>query len=129
MGPDDSIGAHRAMLDIRQVHRSALAMEHAVAAPEQFRHGRRHRRAASERVAMAAIGAEGVVISPHRDGVASGDRLLTESEVARAAYEVLEEQLVGALLEIAELDHQLIEPQPRRAVDVSDLGLFYLGAQ
>src|SRR5437762_8945713 len=99
------------MLDIRQVHRSALAMEHAVAATEQFGHGGRHRRTASERVAMAAIGAEGVVIGSHRDGVASRDCLLTEGEVARAAHEVLEKQLVGALLEIAQLDHQLIEPQ------------------
>src|SRR2546423_5265712 len=129
MGSDDRIGAHRAMLDIRQVHRSALAMEHAVAATKQFGHGGRHRRAASEGVAMAAIGTEGVVIGSHRHGVARGDRLLTQRDVAGAAYQVLEGRLASALLEIAQLDHQLIESQPRRAVDLSGLGLLYLGAQ
>src|SRR2546423_14293525 len=98
MGSDDRVGAHRAMLDIRQVHRSALAMEHAVAATKQFGHGGRHRCAASECVAMAAIGAEGVVIGSHRHGVAPGDRLLTEREGAGAAYQGLAEQIVGALL-------------------------------
>src|SRR5229473_115211 len=88
-------------------------------ASEPFRHGGSHGRAAGEGMAVAAIGAEGVVVGAHRDGIAGGDRLLTECEVAGAAHQVLEEQLIGALLEIAQLDHQLIEAQPRRAVDVS----------
>ena len=78
---------------------------------------------------VAPIGAERVVIGAHRHGIARGDRLLTKRQVAGAAYQVLEEQLVGALLEIAQLDHQLIEPQPRRAVDLSGRRFFDPGAQ
>jgi hypothetical protein len=53
----------------------------------------------------------------------------TEREVAGAAHEVLEKQLVGALFEIAQFDHQLIEPQPRRTVDVRGGRFFDPGAQ
>ncbi len=72
-----------------------------VAAAEQLGEDRRHRHAPGERVVVAAVGAERVVVLAHRRGDAGRDRLLADAEVGRAADQALEEQLLGADLEAA----------------------------
>ena len=77
----------------------------------------RHRHAADQRVVVAAIGAERVVLRAHRRAEARGDGLLAERQVARALDEVLHEQVVGALLEHAALLHRAVKLQPRFGAD------------
>ena len=71
---------------------------------------------------VAAVGAERPVVGAHRDAEAGGDRFLAEREMARALDEVLEEEIVRALLAVAQLELLAIELEPRLAADV-DLGL------
>src|SRR3984893_9405980 len=66
---------------------------------------------------MAAIRAERVVVRLHCDRIAGGDRLLSQREVTCAPDEVFHEEVVGALFEQPELDHQLVEAQARRLID------------
>jgi hypothetical protein len=53
---------------------------------------------------VAAIGAEREIAGLHRGGEAGGHRLLAEREVARALHQVLQEEIEGALLTLADLD-------------------------
>src|SRR6476646_442417 len=100
------------MRHVGQMHRAAFAMKHAVGAAEQLAHRRRHGRTTRERVRVAAIRAERVVVLTHGDGKAGRNRLLSEGQVARALDQVLQEEVIRALLEIAQLDHELIEAEP-----------------
>jgi hypothetical protein len=84
MRADDGVGAHRAVLDARQVHRAALALEEPAFAAHQFPEDAGHRGAARERMVMAAVGAEAVVVRPQGDREPGRDRLLAERQVARA---------------------------------------------
>ena len=68
---------------------------------------------ASPRSIRGAIG--GSPTEPDRCCV---DRLLPEREMARSLDEVLQEQIVGPLLAVAQLDLQPVEFQPRLAPDV-----------
>ena len=104
MSSDDGVGAHRAVLDAGEVHRAALSPHEPAFATHQLAEDADHRRAAGERVGVAAIGAEGVVVLPHRHREAGGDRFLAEREMARALHEVLQEEIIGALLQHADLD-------------------------
>src|SRR5713226_1431500 len=114
MSTDDRVGAHHAVLDAREMHRASLAFHEAALPPHQLAQHRHHGSAARERVMMPAVGAEGIVVPVHRRGESGRDRLLSEREMARALYEVLQEQIVGALLAVADLDLQLVQPQPCR---------------
>ena len=118
MRADDGVGAHHAVLDRGQVHRAALAAHQPAVALHQLAEHLLHRRAARERVRVAAIGAEGEVAGLHRDGEAGGDRLLAERQMARALDQVLQEEIVGALLAVADLDLQPLELEPRLLADV-----------
>ena len=51
-------------------------------------------------------------------GKAGRDRLLAEREVACALDEVLQEQVVGALLGLAQFELGAVEREPRRLADV-----------
>ena len=51
---------------------------------------------------MPAIGAERQVALDHRLGETGGDRLLAEREMAGALDQVLQEQVVGALLSLTQ---------------------------
>ncbi len=62
VGADDRVRAHRAVLDAGQVHRAALAAEQARRPPEQLGEDRRHRHAPGQRVVVAAVRAERVVV-------------------------------------------------------------------
>ena len=99
VGADDRVRAHHVVLDVGDVHRAALAAHQPVRPAEQLRVERAHRRAARQRVVVAAVRRERVVVVAHRRGEPGRDRLLADAEVGRAADEALEEQLLGPRLE------------------------------
>ena len=61
---------------------------------------------------MATIGAKGLVTLFHRSRKTSGNSLLTQRQMARALYQVLQKQIICPLFRIANLDLQAIELQP-----------------
>ena len=81
---------------------SEQTLEGSSAKTHQFGEDRRHRDPARQRVGVASIRGEGPVGRLHRGGEAGRDRLLADRQVARALHVVLEEQVVGALLELAQ---------------------------
>ncbi len=106
MRADDRVGAHDAVIDRGQVHRAALAAHQAVVALHQFAQHLLDRHAARQRMGVAAIGAERQIAGLHGGGAAGGDRFLAEREMARALHQVLQEQIEGALLGLADFDLQ-----------------------
>jgi hypothetical protein len=72
---------------------------------EQFGHHRGHRGAARQHVVVAAVGGERVIVGVHRLRHAGRDRLLAGAEVRRPLDQVLQEQVVRALLELPEFGH------------------------
>ena len=74
------------------------------------------------RVRVTAIGAERPVVGTHRDTEGSGDRFLSERQMARALDQVLQEEIVRTLLAVAQLELQAVELHARFPADV-DLGL------
>src|SRR5262249_6025503 len=74
--------------------------------------------AAGERVGMATVGAERVVALFHGAAETCRDRLLPERQVARALHEVLQEQVVGALLSLPYAELRVIKLQPHLLADV-----------
>ena len=115
---DDRVGTHHAVLGGGEVHRAALAAHQAVVALHQLAEHFLDRHAARQRVRVAAIGAEGVVALDHGAGEARRDRLLPEREVARALHEVLQEQVVGALLGLPQPELRVIELEPHLLADI-----------
>ncbi len=118
MRADDGVGAHHAVLGGRQVHRAALAAHQAVVALHQFAQHLLDRHAAGQRVGMAAIGAERQVAGLHRRREAGRHRLLPERQVAGALHQVLQEQVEGALLGLAEFHLHAVHLQPHLLADV-----------
>ena len=104
MRADNRIGAEHVMLDRGQVHRAALAAHEADVAQHQFAEHALHRGAAGERMRVAAIGAERLVALAHRDAKPRRDRLLAERQMARALDHVLQKEIEGALLAVADFD-------------------------
>ena len=96
----------------------ALAAEQPCRTAEQLGEDRRHRHATGQRVVVAAIGAERVVVLAQRRGDAGRHRLLADAEVGRATDQALEEQLLGAHLELPALDHRPVHPEAGVAIDV-----------
>ena len=118
MRADDRVGAHHAVLRRGEVHRAALAAHQAVVALHQLAEHLLDRHAARQRVGMAAIGAEGVVALLHRAAEAGRDRFLPEREVAGALHEVLQEQVVGALLGLPQAELRVVELEPHLLADI-----------
>jgi hypothetical protein len=118
MSADDGVGAHRALGDVGEVHRAALPAQEAALAPHQLAQHARHRRAARERVGVPPVGAEGPVIRSHRHAEAGGNGLLPERKMARALDQVLQEEVVSALLAVAQLELHAVERELRLAADV-----------
>ena len=100
------------------MHRAALAAHQADVAQHQFAEHSLHRRAASERVSMAAIGAERLVALAHGDAEARRDCLLSDRQMAGALDHVLQEEIVGALLAVANFHLEAEELQPAFKADV-----------
>ena len=118
VGADDGVAAHHPVLDAGQVHRTALAAEQAGAPPEHLGDDRSRRHAAGDRVAVAAVGGERVVVGAQGHAERRGGRLHAEGEVAGALDEVLQEQVVEPLLELADLLLAAVQLQARVDVDV-----------
>ena len=118
MRADDGVGAHYAMLDRGQMHRAALAAHQPVVALHQFPQDLLDGDAACERMRVPAIGAETEVAGPHRRGEACRDRFLAEREMARALDQILQKQLVGLLLRLANDELRTIHLQPLLLADI-----------
>ena len=95
-----------------------MAAEQPRCPAEQLGEDRRHGHAAGERVVVASVGAERVVVLAQRSGNAGRHRLLADAEVGRPADQALEEQLLGTDLELPALDHRPVHPEARVAIDV-----------
>ena len=108
---DDGVGAHDAVLDRGQMHGAAFAAQQAVVAAHQFAEHAIHRNAARERVGVAAIGAEGQIARFHGGGETGGDRFLAERKMAGAFDQVLQKEIVGALLGFAQFDLHAVHAQ------------------
>ena len=78
MSPDNRVGPEHVVLDRGQMHRAALAAHQADVPQHQLAEHSLHRRAASERMRVAAIGAERLVALAHRDAEAGRDGLLPD---------------------------------------------------
>src|SRR5262249_37960690 len=61
---------------------------------------------------------EAQVPGPHGHGEAGRHRLLAERQMAGALDQVLQKQVVGALLGLADLELDAIKPQPRFLADI-----------
>src|SRR5579864_9770067 len=83
------------------MHGAALAAHQADVAQHQLAEHSLHRRAASQRVRVTAIGAERLVALAHRDAEARRDRLLPDRQMAGALDHVLQEEIERALLAVA----------------------------
>ncbi len=118
MRADDGVGAHDAVIDRGQVHRTALAAHQAVVALHQLAEHLFDRHAARQRMGVAAIGAERKIARLHGGGAAGGDRLLAEREMARALHQVLQKQIERALLGLANLDLHAIHAKPCLLADI-----------
>jgi hypothetical protein len=70
---------------------------------------------------MPAVRAESPIVRPHGDAETRRDRFLTEGEVTRPLDEILQEEIVRALLAIAQLELLAIELHSHFTADV-DLG-------
>src|SRR5262249_56103202 len=76
------------------------------------------RDSAGQRMGVPTVGAETEVAGFHGGGKAGGDGFLTEGQVACAFDQVLQEQVVCALLRLADGDLRLVETQPHLFADV-----------
>ena len=124
MRADDGVGAHHAVLLGGQVHRAALAAHQAVVALHQLAEHLLDRHAARQRVGVAAVGAERQVALLHGGGEARRHGLLAERQMARALHQVLQEQVVGALLGLADVDLAAVKLEPGFLADVVVYGGF-----
>src|SRR5262245_40826715 len=106
------------MLGRGEMHRPALAAHETVVALHQLAQHLLYGHAARERVSVAAIGAEGKVTRLHGGGKARRNRLLTERKMAGAFDEILQKEIEGALLALADLDLHAIQGEPRLLADI-----------
>jgi len=118
MGADDGVGSHHALVHIGQVHRAALAAHQAALASHELAQYARHRGAPRQRMRVAPIRAETPVAGPHRRTECGGNRLLADRQMAGALDQILEKQIIGALLDRANLELAAVQSQPRRRVDL-----------
>ena len=100
------------------MHRAAFAAHQPVVALHQLAQHLLDRHAARQGVGVAAIGAERQIAGLHGDGKAGRDRFLAERQVARALDQVLQEQIEGALLGLADLDLDAIQAKPGLLADI-----------
>src|SRR6266699_1130273 len=78
---------------------------------EQLGHDQCHLRAAGEHVVVPAVADERVVVRAHRGRHAGRDRLLSHAQVGGPLDQVLQEQVVRALLELPDPGHGPVHPE------------------
>ena len=102
---DDAVAAVEVLLDREHVHRAALALGVAAAAPGQLRHHALGVHAAGQHVAVVAIAGDDLVALLDRHLHADHDRFLADVEVAEAADQPHAVHLARLLLEAADQQH------------------------
>ena len=127
LGADDAVAAEEVLLAAEHVHRAALAVRIAAAAPGQFGHDPLRVHAAGQHVAVVAIGGDDRVALLERRLHADDDRLLADIEMAEAADQPHPVHLPGPLLEAADQQHVGILALERVGRDVRLGGLDRLG--
>ena len=93
------------MLHAGDVHRAALALADPALAAQQLGQDRVRRGAAGQRVRVAAVGADRVVVRAEHGRGADRHRLLAEPQMHRAVNQALPVEHVGPLLEMAQETH------------------------
>ena len=109
LGADDAVAAVKVLLAAEHVHRAALALGVAVAAPGQLGHDSLGIHAGRQHVAVVAIGGDDRVLVGDRRLHADHHGLLADVEMAEAADQAHAVELAGALLEAADQQHVAIE--------------------
>ncbi len=97
-----------------QVHRPAAATEAAHRAAGDLAEHLVRRQPERQGVTVPAVRARDAVARSEHGCDADGDRLLALARVRRAVDQPLGEQLLGAVLEAADLEHPLEPGDPRR---------------
>ena len=115
---DDRVRAHHTVLDAGQVHRAALSAQQSALTPHELAQDGRERHTANRSVMVAAIRTERVVVGAHGGAESRRNRFLPGGQVACALDEVLQEEIVRTLLEIAAVEHEPIDLQARLLVDL-----------
>ena len=115
---DDSRGPEEAALDVREVHRPAIALADPGLAPVDLRHQRLHVGAERDRVAVAAVGRRELVVRPQRGERADDGRLgaVRKMRVAADHARVVLERALHPLLELADANH--LREHPDEALTV-----------
>ena len=108
--------------DVGEVHRAADALAEPVLAPVDLGHHRLGVRAARERIAVAAVGREELVVGTERRDRADDRRLgaVGEMRVAADHARMLEERALDPLLELPDAQHLLVDPDEPVAVELLD---------
>ena len=106
------------MFDARQMHRAAFAVKKPAFAPHKLTENAGHRGTARQRMVVPPIGAKGVIVVLHGAGKARRHGFLAEAQVAGAFDQVLEKQVVRALLHVAAFELQPPELEPFGLADV-----------
>ena len=113
MRADDGVRTHHVALRQCQVHRAPLATEDPGFAPQQLGHHGCHRRPFGQRVRMAPVRREHIVVRLHSGTKTGGDSFHPQGKMARSFDQVLHEQVVRTLLELPQLLLQSVHPLAR----------------
>ena len=105
---DDGVGPEHPVVGLGQVHRAALGLADAGGLLHQLGQAALRRGAAGDRVVVAAVGGEHVVVGPQRRARADRDRLVPGGQVGGALDQAAQEQVVRGLLGAADDGHLLV---------------------
>ena len=100
------------------MHRAAFAAHQAVVLLHQLAQHLLDRHAARQSVRVPTIGAERQISLDHRFGETGGDGFLTERQMAGALHQVLQEQVEGALLGVAQAHLRPVQGQTLFLADI-----------
>ena len=117
-GGDDAVAAEDVEIEGGDVHRPAEAAAVAVHAAEQLGHHAIHARALRDAVAVAAMGADDVVVLAQVGARRRRDRFLPHVGVRGALHQPLDEQFRRLLVEATDLRHRRVQ-----ALELLDLEL------
>ena len=120
----DPVAAEVAAGHVVEVHAAALAAADARELPAQLGEQQAGVRSPREGVAVVAVIRDEVVIGPHHAHGPDADRFLADVEVEEAADPALDVELGAPLLEAADEQHLLV--QPERFVVIHDSAFFIL---
>src|SRR5688572_26145648 len=115
---DDRVGAKIAGRRVGDVHRAALALAVPGFLAQQLSEHQVRRCALGQAVPVTAMRARDVVVFPQCLAHADGDRLLADVEVREPGHQRPRVEIVDALLEQADGDHLLVQPQQRVGRDL-----------